>query len=70
MHLQKALSNAIIAGGNKLQELDLSDNALGPSAIPGIEELLSSPPCYTLKTIRFVNCGLGTAGLVSFKFAN
>lgn len=58
------LSNAIIAGRNQLKELDLSDNALGPSAIPGIEDFLSSAPCYTLETMRFVNCGLGPAGII------
>lgn len=60
----KNLSNAMIAGGNKLVQLDLSDNALGPSAIPGIEEFLASPPCYTLETLNLVNCGLGSAGIV------
>ncbi|KAI6185738.1 ATP synthase subunit beta [Aphelenchoides besseyi] len=59
----RTLSDAIIAGKNNLLELDLSDNALGPSAIPGVEEFLSSPPCYSLQTLRFINCGLGFAGI-------
>ncbi|KAI6190391.1 hypothetical protein M3Y97_00112600 [Aphelenchoides bicaudatus] len=59
----KNISNAIIAGGNQLIQLDLSDNALGPSAIPGIEEFLASRPCYTLEILNLVNCGLGSAGI-------
>ncbi|KAI6212744.1 hypothetical protein M3Y94_00064900 [Aphelenchoides besseyi] len=59
----RTLSDAIIAGKNNLLELDLSDNALGPSAIPGVEEFLSSPPCYSLQSLRFINCGLGFAGI-------
>ncbi|KAI6230780.1 hypothetical protein M3Y99_01022400 [Aphelenchoides fujianensis] len=58
----KSLSDAIIAGKNQLVELDLSDNALGPSAIPGVQEFLSSEPCFSLQTLRLINCGLGYAG--------
>jgi Ran GTPase-activating protein (RanGAP) involved in mRNA processing and transport len=56
----------MITGGNSLIQLDLSHNALGPSAIPGIEEFLSSKSCYTLQSLNLVNCGLGSAGIVSF----
>ncbi|KAI6230006.1 ATP synthase subunit beta [Aphelenchoides fujianensis] len=59
----KSLSDAIIAGKNQLVELDLSDNALGPSAIPGVQEFLSSEPCFSLETLRLINCGLGSAGI-------
>ncbi|CAD5222945.1 unnamed protein product [Bursaphelenchus okinawaensis] len=59
----KFLSDAMIKADVHLEELDLSDNAIGPMAMPGIEEFLSSSPCYSLKKLYFNNCGLGVAGI-------
>lgn len=56
----------MIAGRNQLVQLDLSHNALGPQAIHGIQDFLSSRPCYTLEELNLVNCGLGSAGIVIF----
>lgn len=53
----------MIAADVKLEELDLSDNAIGPMAMPGIEEFISSRPCFSLKKLYFNNCGLGVAGI-------
>lgn len=59
----KNLSDAMIKADVKLEELDLSDNAIGPMAMPGIEEFISSKPCFSLKKLYFNNCGLGYAGI-------
>ncbi|CAD5232841.1 unnamed protein product [Bursaphelenchus xylophilus] len=59
----KNLSDAMIKADVHLDELDLSDNAIGPMAIPGIQEFLSSSPCFSLRKLYFNNCGLGAAGI-------
>lgn len=43
-------------------ELDLSDNAFGPTGIEGVKNLLVSPVCFTLKVLKFNNNGLGIGG--------
>lgn len=49
--------------GTRLTVLDLSDNAIGPQAIGGLEEFLSGPSCFNLKELHLNNCGLGAAGI-------
>ncbi|VDL93942.1 unnamed protein product [Schistocephalus solidus] len=56
------LSAGIISAGAQLTELDLSDNAFGPRGVVGVTELLSSPVCYTLRTLKMNNQGLGHQG--------
>ncbi|OWF37292.1 ran GTPase-activating protein 1-like isoform X2 [Mizuhopecten yessoensis] len=58
----KHLGKAIIAAGAGLVELDLSDNAFGPTGVDGLIELLKSPSCYTLKELKLNNNGLGIGG--------
>ncbi|XP_069131445.1 ran GTPase-activating protein 1-like [Argopecten irradians] len=58
----KHLGKGIISAGAGLVELDLSDNAFGPTGVDGLIELLKSPSCYTLKELRLNNNGLGIGG--------
>ncbi|XP_067625568.1 ran GTPase-activating protein [Eurosta solidaginis] len=58
----KHLSNGLIVGGAHLTVLDLSDNALGPNGMVGLEDLLRSPVVYSLQELRLNNCGLGIDG--------
>uniref|UniRef100_A0A8B9H1H4 Ran GTPase-activating protein 1 n=1 Tax=Astyanax mexicanus TaxID=7994 RepID=A0A8B9H1H4_ASTMX len=58
----KSLGSALITSGARLTELDLSDNAFGPDGVKGIETLLKSPVCHTLKELRLNNCGMGIGG--------
>lgn len=51
-----------MCAGARLTELDLSDNAFGPDGVKGIEQLLKSPSCYTLRELRLNNCGMGIGG--------
>jgi Ran GTPase-activating protein 1 len=59
------LFNALQACSARLVELDLSDNAIGPMGVPGIENWLSSVDACELKILRLNNCGMGIAGKVS-----
>lgn len=56
------LGAGLIAAGAKLTVLDLSDNALGPNGMTGLEEFLRSPVCYSLQELYLNNCGLGPEG--------
>uniref|UniRef100_A0A3B5PXL6 Ran GTPase activating protein 1b n=1 Tax=Xiphophorus maculatus TaxID=8083 RepID=A0A3B5PXL6_XIPMA len=56
------LSGALMSAGARLTELDLSDNAFGPDGVKGIEQLLKSPSCHTLRELRLNNCGMGIGG--------
>lgn len=58
----KHLSGAIMSAGARLTELDLSDNAFGPDGVKGIEQLLKSPSCHTLRELKLNNCGMGIGG--------
>ncbi|XP_041939538.1 ran GTPase-activating protein 1b [Alosa sapidissima] len=58
----KSLGSALIKSGARLTELDLSDNAFGPDGVKGIETLLKSPACYTLRELKLNNCGMGIGG--------
>ncbi|XP_038592010.1 ran GTPase-activating protein 1b [Micropterus salmoides] len=58
----RCLGGAIISAGARLTELDLSDNAFGPDGVKGIEQLLKSPSCYTLRELKLNNCGMGIGG--------
>ncbi|KAH8335875.1 hypothetical protein KR074_000576 [Drosophila pseudoananassae] len=58
----KHLGAGLIAAGAKLTVLDLSDNALGPNGMRGLEEFLRSPVCYSLQELLLFNCGLGPEG--------
>lgn len=59
---QRCLGGAIITAGARLTELDLSDNAFGPDGVKGIEQLLKSPSCHTLRVLKLNNCGMGVGG--------
>lgn len=54
--------------GARLVELDLSDNAIGPMAMPGLQDFLASESASELKILNFNNCGLGIAGKVFLYF--
>lgn len=58
----KSLGSALMSAGTRLTELDLSDNAFGPDGVKGIEQLLKSPCCHTLRELRLNNCGMGIGG--------
>ncbi|XP_030569879.1 ran GTPase-activating protein [Drosophila novamexicana] len=58
----KHLGAGLIAAGAKLTVLDLSDNALGPNGMTGLEEILRSPVCFSLQELYLNNCGLGPEG--------
>uniref|UniRef100_A0A3Q1BTG6 Ran-GTPase activating protein 1 C-terminal domain-containing protein n=1 Tax=Amphiprion ocellaris TaxID=80972 RepID=A0A3Q1BTG6_AMPOC len=60
--LQRSLGGALMSAGARLTELDLSDNAFGPDGVKGIEQLLKSPSCHTLRELRLNNCGMGIGG--------
>uniref|UniRef100_A0AC35TJ04 Ran gtpase-activating protein n=1 Tax=Rhabditophanes sp. KR3021 TaxID=114890 RepID=A0AC35TJ04_9BILA len=59
--LEKLL-DAITKCGAMLKELDLSDNALGPIGVKGIEKFLASEAAMDLETIKLYNNGLGIGG--------
>ncbi|XP_073684238.1 ran GTPase-activating protein 1b isoform X1 [Garra rufa] len=58
----KSLGSALMTSGARLTHLDLSDNAFGPDGVRGIESLLKSSACYTLRELRLNNCGMGIGG--------
>lgn len=58
----KYLGEGLMVANAQLHVLDLSDNALGPNGMVGLEELLRSPVCYTLQELHLNNCGLGIGG--------
>jgi len=47
---------AALRGGAPLQELDLSDNAVGPKGVAACHELLAGNPA--LQRLYFMNCGI------------
>ncbi|XP_023670293.2 ran GTPase-activating protein 1b isoform X2 [Paramormyrops kingsleyae] len=57
-----SLGNGLIRAGARLAELDLSDNAFGPDGVRGIEALLKSASCHSLRELRLNNCGMGVGG--------
>ncbi|XP_078723411.1 ran GTPase-activating protein 1 isoform X2 [Lampetra fluviatilis] len=57
-----ALGNAMVTSGARLVELDLSDNAFGPDGVRACDTLLRSRACYSLRTLRLNNCGMGIGG--------
>ena len=54
----KALLEGI--SGKNIEEVDLSDNAFGPSGVPGFDFFLKSTP--SIKVLKMINCGLGPMG--------
>uniref|UniRef100_A0A1A8CNL8 Ran GTPase-activating protein 1 n=4 Tax=Nothobranchius TaxID=28779 RepID=A0A1A8CNL8_NOTKA len=58
----RTLGSALMSAGSRLTELDLSDNAFGPDGVKGVEQLLKSPTCHTLRELRLNNCGMGIGG--------
>ncbi|XP_060884053.1 ran GTPase-activating protein 1b [Labrus mixtus] len=58
----RSLGSAVMCAGARLTELDLSDNAFGPDGVKGIEQLLKSPSCHTLRELKLNNCGMGIGG--------
>ncbi|XP_061390248.1 ran GTPase-activating protein [Musca vetustissima] len=58
----KSLGNGLMVAQAQLTVLDLSDNALGPNGMVGLEDLLRSKVCYSLQELRLNNCGLGIGG--------
>ena len=61
-HVQRALGEAIVSSGAKLESLDLSDNAFGPDGVEAVRDLLVSPAGYSIQRLRFHNNGLGPGG--------
>ena len=59
---QTSLSDAVMAARAQLVELDLSDNAFGPTGIEAIFQLLSGPACFSLKILKLNNTGMGPQG--------
>ena len=51
----RALGGAL-RGGAPLEELDLSDNAVGPKGVAACHELLAGNPA--LQRLYFINCGI------------
>ncbi|KAI6652080.1 Ran GTPase-activating protein 1 [Oopsacas minuta] len=62
-----SLCNAVIKANTHLVVLDLSDNAFGPDGIKAVEQLLTSPACYSLEELYFNNNGLGSGGEILAK---
>ncbi|XP_059180637.1 ran GTPase-activating protein 1b [Centropristis striata] len=58
----RSLGSALMSAGARLTELDLSDNAFGPDGVKGIEQLLKSPSCHSLRELKLNNCGMGIGG--------
>ncbi|XP_029311348.1 ran GTPase-activating protein 1b [Cottoperca gobio] len=58
----RSLGSALMSAGARLTELDLSDNAFGPDGVKGIEQLLKSSSCHTLRELKLNNCGVGIGG--------
>lgn len=58
----RSLGSAVMCAGARLTELDLSDNAFGPDGVKGIEQLLKSPSCHSLRELKLNNCGMGIGG--------
>uniref|UniRef100_A0A914MT04 Ran GTPase-activating protein n=1 Tax=Meloidogyne incognita TaxID=6306 RepID=A0A914MT04_MELIC len=58
----KCLCDSVGLSGARLKELDLSDNAIGPMAVPGIKEFLAGESSFELEILKLNNCGLGIAG--------
>ncbi|KAK5880877.1 hypothetical protein CesoFtcFv8_021739 [Champsocephalus esox] len=58
----KSLGSALMTAGARLTELDLSDNAFGPDGVKGVEQLLKSPSCHSLRELKLNNCGVGIGG--------
>ncbi|XP_077407280.1 ran GTPase-activating protein 1b [Vanacampus margaritifer] len=58
----KSLSSGLMIAGARLTVLDLSDNAFGPDGVKGIDQLLRSAACHTLRELRLNNCGMGIGG--------
>ena len=59
---QTVLGDAMMGARAQLVELDLSDNAFGPAGITAIFKLLSSSVCFTLRTLKLNNTGMGIQG--------
>lgn len=59
---QRCLGDALMCAQVRLTELDLSDNAFGPDGVKGIERLLKSRSCHTLRQLKLNNCGMGVGG--------
>ncbi|XP_077358323.1 ran GTPase-activating protein 1b isoform X2 [Festucalex cinctus] len=58
----KSLSSGLMMAGARLTVLDLSDNAFGPDGVKGIDQLLRSDTCHSLRELRLNNCGMGIGG--------
>ncbi|XP_061519919.1 ran GTPase-activating protein 1b isoform X2 [Phycodurus eques] len=58
----KSLGSGLMTAGARLTVLDLSDNAFGPDGVKGIDQLLRSAACHTLRELRLNNCGMGIGG--------
>lgn len=59
---QNHLGDGLISSGAHLVELDVSDNAFGPTGVKGLTMLLNSPVCFSLKILKINNTGLGIGG--------
>ncbi|XP_055906639.1 ran GTPase-activating protein [Eupeodes corollae] len=56
------LGNGLMLASAQLTVLDCSDNALGPNGMVGLQALLSSRVCFSLRELHLNNCGLGIYG--------
>jgi Ran GTPase-activating protein 1 len=54
----KALLEGLV--GKDITYVDLSDNAFGPSGVPGFDFFFKATP--SIKVLRMINCGLGPMG--------
>jgi len=59
----RLMCGGVIIAKARIEELDLSDNALGPYGMEGVVEFIKSPACYSLKCLRLNNNGLGIYGV-------
>lgn len=57
-----AMGEAVIESQAQLTELDLSDNAFGPTGMKAVVALLTSPACFSLRVLKFNNTGIGIGG--------
>ncbi|XP_049614958.1 ran GTPase-activating protein 1b isoform X2 [Syngnathus scovelli] len=58
----QSLSSGLMIAGTRLTVLEFSDNAFGPDGVKGIDQLLRSTTCHTLRELRLNNCGMGIGG--------
>ncbi|KAF0986717.1 hypothetical protein HZS_3901 [Henneguya salminicola] len=58
----KCIFLAIIASGAEIEEINLSDNALGHKGVEALSRLIKSPSCHSLRSLILNNNGFGLIG--------